>query len=76
MHSSRMRTIRCRGHPEGVYPSMHWAGCVYPSMNWAGGVSAGGGLPGVWGCISQHALGRGCLPQCMLGYIHPCGQNS
>ena len=34
------------------YPSMHWAGgvCVYPSMHWAGG------------CVSQHALGRRCLP--------------
>ena len=24
-----------------------------------------------WGCVSQHALPRGCLPQCMLGYPPP-----
>ena len=35
---------------------MHGAGGVYPSMHWAVGVSA-------WGCVSQHALGRGCLPR-------------
>ena len=29
-------------------------------------VSARGG-----GGVSQHALGRGCLPKCMLGYTHP-----
>ena len=47
------RVCVCIQHALGmggcVYPSMHWAG-VYPSMHWAEG------------CISQHALGKGCLP--------------
>ena len=34
-----------------LYPSIHWAGWgLYPRMQWAGV------------CVSQHALGRGCLP--------------
>ena len=32
MHSSRMRTVRCRGRR-----GMSTRGCVYPSMHWAGG---------------------------------------
>ena len=42
---------------------MHGAGGVYPSMHWAVGVSA-------WGCVSHHALGRGCLPR---GGVYPEG---
>ena len=71
MHSSRMRTLRCSGHPGGVYPSMHWGvcipactgqGCVYPSMHWAEGgcipahTGQGDVCPGVCVCPG------GCLP--------------
>ena len=59
----------------GVYPSMHWAGgfipactgqgCVYPSMHWA-----------EWG-VSQHTLGRGCLPRgCLPRGCLPRGVSS
>ena len=46
MHSSRMRTACLFDH----IPAFTMAGKVYPSMHWAGV------------CVSQHALGRGCLP--------------
>ena len=46
MHSSRMRTVRCTGRRVGgVYPSMHWAGCVCVSQHVLGrGVCLSGGV--------------------------------
>ena len=62
MHSRRMRTVRCSGR----------RGCVSVLGVSAQGVSAQGGV-----YPSMDWAGRGCLPQCMLGYYHPpCGQNS
>ena len=61
MHSSRMRTVRSSSH---VYPSIPSTGGMYPSMHWAGGVS-------------QHALGRGCIPACTgQGGVYPKGVSS
>ena len=82
MHSSRMRTVRCSGHPGGVYPSVHWGVCI-PACT--GGCVSQHDWAGV--CVSQHALGRarlypsthwagGCLPRgvCLPGgvYLEGC----
>ena len=61
--------------PVGCIPSASVAAVVGVST-WgclSGGVlprevSAKGGVCPGGVCVSQHALGRGCLPQCMLGY--------
>ena len=53
MHSSRMRTVRCSGRRGGggvCIPACTGQGVCIP-------VCTG------WGGVSQHALGRGCLPR-------------
>ena len=55
MHSSRMRTDGCSGCPAGVCPSAGW-----DMSAWGVSAPVHAGM-----CLPR----RGCLPQCMLGYV-------